>query len=477
MRLRAVSAIAALTLAGACGVFYTSPSVNDADSFGNAYGTDLKVEVVPLTLESAKAANLKPYVPPRLPLALQPGQLSRAGYRALDDSTQAVKGLGLSAPPRPTAEPTSPPGFVPDRFPPLVEPTPYRIGLSDVLLLSVNANASLEDLPGLITAQSKRQGYIVQDDGAIAIPDAGRVRVAGLTLQNAETEIFNALVNAGIDPSFSLEIAEFNSQRVAVGGAVARPQLIPVTLKPLYLHEAIDIAGGVGGLDPATAVIQLIRGDQVYRIGLARYLNDPATKQVILRDGDSVSVEPVYRRDLARQTFDETLALRNYELRAAELRLTQRRSAAADFEQRIEAINSERDVFLKRLELGAVERPYAYMTGEVRRPSRYALPFERKATLADIMFNQETLGQSFETSDFSQIYLLRASSDPGAPGGLTAYHLNAENAVNLSLTTQIELRPNDVVFVGEQPITSWNRVLSQIVPQLFLGAATLAVVN
>lgn len=66
--------------------------------------------------------------------------------------------------------------------------------------------------------------------------------------------------------------------------------------------------------------------------------------------------------------------------------------------------------------------------------------------------------------------MLRAETDPQLNGGLTAYHLDAENAVNLAVATRFEIRPNDVVFVAEQPITSWNRALSQILPQLLLTA-------
>ena len=53
------------------------------------------------------------------------------------------------------------------------------------------------------------------------------------------------LVRAGIDPSFSLEIAEFNSQRISVGGEVRSPALVPIGLvvldKPAW--EFVAVAG------------------------------------------------------------------------------------------------------------------------------------------------------------------------------------------------------------------------------------------
>jgi polysaccharide export outer membrane protein len=452
---------AALMALSGCGLVYTAPSVHDGAPFGTAYGTDYDVKVVPLTYESAAAANLETYVPARLPLAFQPGAGASGAAAPRPPQLQAI--------PAATARPTARPGFVPDEFPPLTEPEAYRIGVSDVLLLAVNGSATLDSLPGLISAQSKRQGYIVQDDGAIAIPDAGRVRVANMTLQDAEAEIFRAVVSAGIDPSFSLEIAEFNSQRVSVGGLVAAPHLVPITLKPLFLHEAIGLAGGIVADDPSVTRIQLFRGGKVYQIGLERFLSDPATRRVVLRDGDSIHVGSEYREAEAQRYFEEQLQLRQEQFQGNQFLIQIEQARLQNEAAAQQRLSDQRAVFKERLELGAVERHYAYRTGEVRRPGRIPLPFERSMTLADVLFDGD--GINIQFGDYSEIYLLRAETDPQLNGGLTAFHLDAENAANLAVATQLEIRPNDVVFVAEQPITSWNRAFSQILPQLFLSFA------
>jgi polysaccharide export outer membrane protein len=462
MSLPTITLSAALLALTGCGVIYTAPGVNDGFPFGTAYNTDYDVEVVALTYESAAAANLETYVPARLPLAFQPGAVAAAGA--------SMQMPPMPALPAATARRSVRPGSMPDELPPLAEFEAYRIGVADVLLLSVSGYATLDDLPGLISSQSKRQGYIVQDDGAIAIPDAGRIRVAGMTLQDAEAEIFQALVAAGIDPSFSLEIAEFNSQRVSVGGMVGTPQLLPITLKPLYLHEAIESAGGITGGDPSVTSIHLFRGGKTYRIGLERLLSDPAARQVVLRGGDSIYVGSEYREAEAQRYFGEQLQLRQGLMQNTQFQLQLEELAAQRDETAREALTDQRDLFKERLELGAVERHYAYRTGEVRRPGRVALPFERSMSLADVLF--ENAGIDIHFGDYAEIYVLRAESDPQQNGGLTAFHLDAENAVNLVVATRFEIRPNDVVFVAEQPVTSWNRALSQILPQLILSSAT-----
>ena len=42
------------------------------------------------------------------------------------------------------------------------------------------------------------------------------------------------------------------------------------------------------------------------------------------------------------------------------------------------------------------------------------------------------------------------------------------------LATQLQMRPNDVVFIAEQPITRWNRVVQQFIPSL-INTASAAV--
>lgn len=466
---RAAALLVAVLVSG-CSTIYTSPGVSDGSVFGMP-DTDLKIAVVPMSFESTTAANLTPYIPARLPLGFQPDAISRS-------VGVSVPQVSIPALPAAATRPGPRPGFIPDRIPPLVAPRPYRIGVADVLLLSVNAaNATLEQLPGLLAAQSKRQGFVVQDDGAIAIPDVGRVSVAGLTVQDAESAIFQAIVRAGIDPSFSLEIAEFNSQRVSVGGQVNSPTLVPITLKTLYLNEALNAAGGIAVTDPKVARIQIFRGGQTYQFTVERFLSDPALSQIVLVDGDSIYVISDFSEDRARAAFGERLQLSQQILTNAQFRAQleaqalQVATARQDLEMR--RYELERSTFEKRLELGAVKRDYAYLAGEVKKVHRLELPFENKAVLADLLFG-ESGGIDIKTGDYGAIYVLRRSTNPAEASGVTAYHLDAGNATNLALASMFELHAGDVVFVAEQPVTAWNRVVSQILPQLFLSAANLA---
>ena len=76
-------------------------------------------------------------------------------------------------------------------------------------------------------------------------------------------------------------------------------------------------------------------------------------------------------------------------------------------------------------------------------------------------------GFSTETGNPAQIYVMRASSNPAEFGAVTAWHLDARNPVSITLATNFEMRPDDIVFVQEQPITVWSRTVDQFFPTIF----------
>ena len=431
-----------------CGVAYISPSVSDA-------GDD--VRVLPVTADSVRVANGAPYRPKELPDVFFANAGGGSGLR------------GAGTPPPPSLDRQNRPAAMELRLLPDVNPGPYEIGVGDVLLLATkSAGNTVEELSGLLAAQNARQGYTVQDDGAIAIPDVGRVRVAGLTLEEAEGALFQRLVESQIDPTFSLEISEFNSKRVSLGGAVGQPTVVPVTLTPLTLDAALAAAGGISTDDLDYASIRVYRDGTLYQIPLEEYLSRPAVQKSRLIDGDSVFVDTEYELSRAQAYFEE-------QIRIAEFRQDGRVAALnalnSEVALRRGALDESRDNFRAQLEMDAVDRDYVYLTGEFRTPSRFALPFGHTASLADAMF--ETGGFLNEKANPKQLYVLRGSPEPGRPDLVTAWHLNAANASNMILATRMELRPNDVVFIAEQPITRWNRVVQQFVPSLINSGAAI----
>lgn len=429
-------------LAG-CGEIYIAPDVSDQF-------TEADVSIVPLTGAAVAQANRSAYNPRQIPAVF----FQNAG------GGSGLRGAGVL--PDPVLEAQSRPGLVETRLPDPLPAAPYEIGVGDVLVLATLQSAtSIEELSGLLAAQNRRQGYTVQDDGAVAIPDVGRVQLAGLNLEEAEAEVFQALVANQLDPTFSIEVAEFNSKRVTIGGAVRQPSVLPITLTPLSLQEALTAAGGVPALDTQFITVRLYRDGTLYQIPFDRL----PEAEVILAPGDSIFVDTEYQLEQAQAYFTEQITL-------LQLRQTARTQALAELQTEValrrEQLNETRGNFQAQLEADAVDRDFVYLTGEVVQQGRFPLPFGRQASLADALFAQG--GALPETGNPAEIYLLRGTPDDR----VTAYHLDGSNPVNLLKAAALELRPNDIVFVAQQPVTRWNRVVQQIVPSLIIAGATAA---
>ncbi len=422
-------------LLSGCGFVYKSPTVDAGRT-----DSGINVDVVPLNFNSADFANrLVPYAPKPLPPSLKEFGTPRlsTSASALTPTLSEQERRDLSS-----------------RWP---EPLPvqlYRLGVGDGLMFSppsgVGSVVSGISQSGLAAANANRQKYTVQDDGSISIPDIGRIRVEGMTLPQVEQAIFQALLERQKDPSFSIEIAEFNSQRVDVSGLVTQPASLPITLAPLYLREALSAAGGAKIPNIEDAVVTLHRDGETYRMLLSDVYSETTLGRQVLKDGDSIFVDALYSEDRAAAYLDQQISIFQ----------TQNIARAAD-----------RDAVGTQIELGSYPRDHVYLVGEVKNQIRVGLPFEQKAKLADVLFSKDGGGFNLMTASVGHIYVLRFSQ---LSGRVTAYHLNARNVGALVVATALEMRPNDFVFIAEQPITRWHRVVQQIVPSLFVSVANAA---
>jgi polysaccharide export outer membrane protein len=81
----------------------------------------------------------------------------------------------------------------------------------------------------------------------------------------------------------------------------------------------------------------------------------------------------------------------------------------------------------------------------------------KRETLADILFASKGALNNL-LAKRSEVYLLRGRSPS------VAYHLDAQNVSRILVAAQIELRPNDIVYVADRPIISFARTLAEINP-------------
>lgn len=113
-------------------------------------------------------------------------------------------------------------------------PDPVLLGPNDLLQVVVFQHPEFQ---GEVT-------YRVSPEGAIHLPLAGSVQIAGKSVGEARRAVETALAQYLREPSAGLTVVEYGSRRVYVLGQVARPG--PVVLdRPLTALEALSIAQGL----------------------------------------------------------------------------------------------------------------------------------------------------------------------------------------------------------------------------------------
>lgn len=155
-------------------------------------------------------------------------------------------------------------------------PADYHVGPRDVLHVDVYAKA---DLSG---------EYAVTSDGEISFPFCGLVRVADLTVIEAEQAIRTCLLDGVlVDPQLSIRVHEFRSQRVEVRGAVAKPGAYFLD-GPTTLRQMLGRAGDVE-IEQSTGVVAVLRGEE--RITITFSDINGAQGEMLLTADDVVLVD------------------------------------------------------------------------------------------------------------------------------------------------------------------------------------------
>ncbi len=193
----------------------------------------------------------------------------------------------------------------------------------------------------------------MRDDGTISIPGAGRVQVAGRTISEAETDVFDALARGQRNPAVLLEVVAYNSKHVAVGGQVATSVVVPLTVAPLTPGQAIAAAGGLTTRDRELGTIRIYRSWDLYQIPLRDNLARPEFRQLVLLNGDAVFSDTSYDLDRALKFYRDQIEVICLNLQA-------KGAALAELEQEVGLRGAELTETLGnitvRSQLGAEQR-------------------------------------------------------------------------------------------------------------------------
>jgi len=111
-------------------------------------------------------------------------------------------------------------------------PSGYVLGPDDQIAIRALEGLDLGDKPVLIGT-----------NGNITLPLIGRVKAAGLTVEQLETELTSRLKTYVQEPQISVTVTEFRSQPVSVFGAVTTPGVVQLRGRKT-LYEVLSMAGG-----------------------------------------------------------------------------------------------------------------------------------------------------------------------------------------------------------------------------------------
>ena len=123
---------------------------------------------------------------------------------------------------------------------------------------------------------------VVGRDGAISVPYAGRIHVAGRTTRDVQTIVERALEGKAIQPQVLINVTRSVSNSVTVTGEVVNGARVPLTIAGDRIMDVIAAAGGLRAPVNETYV-QLSRGSTVVRVPMTRVASDFARKYLPAR--------------------------------------------------------------------------------------------------------------------------------------------------------------------------------------------------
>ncbi|MEH3119877.1 MAG: polysaccharide export protein [Methylorubrum populi] len=245
---------------------------------------------------------------------------------------------------------------------------------------------------------------VVGPDGAISVPYAGRIKVAGRRTQDVQALIEADLAGKAIQPQVLVSVTKPVSQSVSVTGEGAMGMRVPLSGRGDRLLDVIALAGGVR-TPVAETFVRLSRGNRTVTVPMSTVVANPR-ENIFVRPSDTLTLV----RD--PQTFLSVGALGStteVPFSADGLTLSQALARAAGLR---ETQADPAGVFLFRYEPSAVVRRL--------RPNSPLL---------------------------------------AAPQVPVVYRVNLRDAQGLFLTQSFRMRNRDLVYVSSSPFAELGKVL------------------
>jgi polysaccharide export outer membrane protein len=171
---------------------------------------------------------------------------------------------------------------------------PYLIGNGDILTIVVwdHPELSAAAMSGttIIADGSSAAGFAVDHEGLVQFPHVGKLKLAGLTQQQARNLLIDKLARVLKKPDLTLRVQAYRSQRIYIDGEVKLPGTQAINDIPMTLLEALNRAGGFSASGDQSQ-IRINRKGITYPVDLPQLVRrgiNPAS--ILLNDGDVLRV-------------------------------------------------------------------------------------------------------------------------------------------------------------------------------------------
>ena len=271
-----------------------------------------------------------------------------------------------------------------------------QIGTGDILAVSIfePSGSLFGGGGGSASVRSGNQtlpALTVDAGGAITVPFAGRITVAGMTTTEAAGAVRRALIGKVGNPQVVVAMAENNFNTVTVLGEVRQPGRAPLSTNANRIVDIIANRGGVAR-SPEDVLVTIRRNGETYSAPLSVVTSD-FDENIRLARGDQINLTYTPRHF---STFGALGAVTQVEMGAGPLNLA-----------------------------GAISRVGGLDTNSANARSVLVFRFERPEMAAALGLSQPVTTR-------------------GVP---VVYRLNLERAEGLFIANNFEIRPDDIFYV------------------------------
>ena len=145
----------------------------------------------------------------------------------------------------------------------------YILGAADSISIDLTDTDDLDNI------------YLIDQDGMIDLPFVGKVKLDGLTINEAQNILIDVISDFYKNADLQIKIEEFNSSKVYIVGAVRNQKTIKLDQKPIRLIEAaIEANFNPSSQDKIFGTKGFLRRDnEVYKINIANAFSGSDDKE------------------------------------------------------------------------------------------------------------------------------------------------------------------------------------------------------